>query len=204
MDEAAYASGNVSVTYEECDVITQRNLTFYDSLLPPWSGLHYFSGWTYDGADAGICAAGDRAARLYGAQRRVAQVLPVARSVSPPRIIGDDCHGSGAFADVVCIVFSVYGFIAYGASDRGLMPFDILDIEKCYLVLSDASAHHSAKHVVYRTEESRVWSVLDSHDKLALVEYFSTSASVNHQRRVVGFDPKPLSKVACCVRGRFL
>ena len=46
--EAADASGDVAVRYEECDVITQRNAAFYDSRLPPRGRLKYFSGWGYD------------------------------------------------------------------------------------------------------------------------------------------------------------
>jgi hypothetical protein len=38
-DECAYASGDISMAYIECDVITKRNLSFYYSLLPPGSRL---------------------------------------------------------------------------------------------------------------------------------------------------------------------
>jgi hypothetical protein len=38
-DETADTAGDVAVAYKECDVIPERDLTFDDSLLPPWSGL---------------------------------------------------------------------------------------------------------------------------------------------------------------------
>lgn len=39
----AYPAGDVTVTYIECDVIPERNLTDDYSRLPPWGRLDYFS-----------------------------------------------------------------------------------------------------------------------------------------------------------------
>ena len=38
-NECTDTAGDVAVAYKECYVIPQWNLTFDDSLLPPWSGL---------------------------------------------------------------------------------------------------------------------------------------------------------------------
>ena len=43
-----------------------------------------------EAGDTGIGAAGHVTAQLYGAKARIAEVLPVARRVAPPSVVGDD------------------------------------------------------------------------------------------------------------------
>lgn len=57
-DESAEAAGNVAVCYIECDVGSERKLSFDDCRLPPGGRLCYFSGGGDDGGDAGVGAAG--------------------------------------------------------------------------------------------------------------------------------------------------
>ena len=97
-------------------------------------------------------------------------MLPVARRIAPPCIVGDDGHGTGSLADIICVIFSINGFVAYCGSYRNFSSVKGTDMKQTYLILSDASSHYSAEHVIDAAEYCRIRSVLDRHDKLALME----------------------------------
>ena len=106
-EERADAAGDVAVTDEECDVVAKRNVAFDYGRLPPWGRLNYFTGRRDDGTDSGVGTAGNCAAGFDCPEAGVAEVLSVARCITPPCIIGDDSHCLSSFADVVGVIFSV-------------------------------------------------------------------------------------------------
>lgn len=183
-EEGADAAGDVSVCCEEGDFVAELKFAAQSGAFPPRALAEDFAGRGYEGTYAGVAAAGNGAAGLDGTQAGIAQMLPVARSVSPPGVICDDGQGTGSFAHVAGAVFSVDGFIADSAAEWNFMRSEtvgISEIEQADFVLSDTAPHHSAEQIVDFAEYCRQRSLLDSHYEAAFMENVRIALTVNYQ-----------------------
>ena len=121
-------------------------------------------------------------------------MLPVARSVSPPRIVRDDSQDLGPFAHIFRTMLRIHRFVTDCTTHRhsphdpsGSIPLDTM--KQGYLVLSGASSHHTAEQVIYSPEKCRIRSHLHAYDQFRLVVNLRCSRTVHNQGGVPRLYP---------------
>ena len=208
-EPGADAAGKVPVLYKEGYLVVKIDLALKGLPLPPVCACEDVSPLVYEGADAGVPASGYVATGLDGAQRGVAEMLLVSRSVTPPGIIRYDREGLRTLLDISGTVFSVNAFVtdctSYGhLGDKPAVTGIPVHSEQGGLVLAHASAHHSSKLGIERSENLGIWHLLRSHHQAGLVVEFIAVVLLHYKRGVVGLHPNAIPNLPGCIgRGIF-